>query len=165
LNKTIQLKPIVTGAPDTIQNMQYQWNPSTGLNCTDCLEPEFNGYADEEYTLRILHSGTCIDTASLIVRISKNEKDGFYVPTAFMPSSDQDDNRVFKAFGVNISKFKMQIYNRSGEKLFESHHISQGWDGIYKGELSRADSYYYYIAYETLDKIKHERKGDFVLMR
>lgn len=163
LNKTIQLNPILTVTPDTIQNMQYQWTPSIGLNCNDCLDPVFNGYADEEYKLSILHSGSCIDTATVRVRISNRE--GFYVPTAFMPSSDQADNKVFKAFGVNISKFYMRIYNRSGEKLFESNHISQGWDGIYKGELSRADSYYYYIAYETLDKIKHERKGDFILMR
>ena len=165
INNSIVLKPILTLDPDTIQIERYQWSPIDGLNCSDCLEPEFMGYRNQNYILKIYHSNGCLDTVSTRIELQRDSKDGFYVPTAFMPYSEREENREFRAFGNNIRKFTMRIYNRLGEKLFESDHLSKGWNGIYKGEMSRADSYYYYIQYETLENTKHERKGDFILIK
>jgi gliding motility-associated-like protein len=163
LGKSFQISPILKLNPDTIQNIRYRWVPDEGLSCADCLEPIFSGYAKQEYVLNVLYSDNCMDTASIVINVVN--RDAFYVPTAFMPASDKDENKVFRAFGNNILRFTMRIYNRIGEKMFESNDINYGWDGTYKGENARADSYYYTIQYETLDKNKFEYKGDFVLIR
>ncbi len=58
-----------------------------------------------------------------------------YVPNAFAPGSLNDEERVFKVYGVNIAteSLQLQIYNRWGNLIFNSQSISEltekGWDG------------------------------------
>ena len=60
----------------------------------------------------------------------------------------------------------MAIFNRWGEKLFESDDIDQGWDGYYKGEMSPNDAYTYLVVYKdmTSQQVK-KKKGTFALIR
>ncbi len=36
-----------------------------------------------------------------------------------------------------VSDFHMRVFNRWGELLFETTDTNQGWDGYYKGKLSK----------------------------
>ncbi len=71
-----------------------------------------------------------------------------FVPNAFSPNKD-GLNDEFKAITTSnqISSFRMYIYNRWGEQIFESSDISRGWDGEYKGQPSPAGAYVYKIDY------------------
>ncbi|MFM6983434.1 MAG: PKD domain-containing protein, partial [Chitinophagaceae bacterium] len=65
----------------------------------------------------------------------------YYLPNAFSPNGDVHNN-VYRGEGsVFAYKFKMEIFNRWGEKLWESTDINQGWDGYYQGELCMQDVY------------------------
>jgi len=65
----------------------------------------------------------------------------FYLPNAFSPNNDLF-NPEFKGIGTKfIYKFKMEIYNRWGEKVFESNDISKGWDGNYLGKPCMEGNY------------------------
>ncbi len=67
------------------------------------------------------------------------------IPNAFTPNGD-GLNDIFKPFPSDISDFKMFIFNKFGEKLFESNDINVGWDGYFKGKIMQ-DTYIYKIEF------------------
>ena len=71
-----------------------------------------------------------------------------YLPNAFSPDGD-GLNDTFKpvASADNITSFKMQIYNRWGQLLFETSDIGSGWDGSYYGNKVMGGSFVYKIEY------------------
>ncbi|MBK7667883.1 MAG: gliding motility-associated C-terminal domain-containing protein [Sphingobacteriaceae bacterium] len=68
----------------------------------------------------------CTDTILLPLKVYEDY--GIYVPNVFTPNAD-GLNDVFQAKGFGITKFQMMIYDRWGEKLFETNDIEKGWDG------------------------------------
>jgi len=85
------------------------------------------------------------------------------VPNVFTPNAEKAENRVFNAYGVHIAKFKMEIYNRWGEKVYHSDNLVKGWNGNYKGALAPIGEYTYVIEAETLDK-KYIKRVGYVLL-
>ena len=53
-------------------------------------------------------------------------------------------NDFFKPFPLQVSDYKMLIFNKYGEKVFESNDINLGWDGYFKGKIIQ-DVYVYKI--------------------
>ena len=87
------------------------------------------------------------------------------MPTAFTPDAD-GVNDVFGAKGINVSDFHMEIYNRWGEKLFESNNINDHWDGIYQGTAAQQGSYVYYVsAYDLETEEDISATGTVALLR
>ena len=59
------------------------------------------------------------------------------VPNAFNPNSSIEENRVFKVFANpddRVQNFKLYIYNRWGQMMFETEDINMGWDGTSNGQ-------------------------------
>lgn len=77
------------------------------------------------------------------------------VGTLFVPNSftaDQDGlNEGFRAEGHHIEEFHMEIWDRWGEKIWESNDISEYWTGNVNGGEHYADSetFIYFISYRT----------------
>jgi gliding motility-associated-like protein len=72
-----------------------------------------------------------------------------YVPTAFTPNSD-GTNDLFRVKGENLQEFKMLVYDRWGEKIYESSNPNDGWDGTYKGNPVQTDTYVYQVTAKNL---------------
>jgi gliding motility-associated-like protein len=72
----------------------------------------------------------------------------FFVPNAFAPHGV---NTIFLPLGAYYDKteYSLSIYNRWGEKLFETDDYTQGWDGTYQGEKCWQGVYIYLIRYKT----------------
>jgi large repetitive protein len=64
-----------------------------------------------------------------------------------------------------VKDFKMRIYDRWGELVFESTDITVGWDGYYRGELSQQDVYAVQVWVRFIDDREVERLGDLTLIR
>jgi gliding motility-associated-like protein len=86
------------------------------------------------------------------------------LPNAFTPLSG-DVNAVLKVKGFGISKMKFEIWNRWGQKLFETADQQQGWNGTYQGIVQPMDVYMYTLSVEFFDGSKVIRKGDITLIR
>ena len=56
-----------------------------------------------------------------------------YIPSAFTPNND-GINDTFGVKGEGIANFQIYVYNRWGEKVFESNDINFKWDGTYKNQ-------------------------------
>ena len=76
-----------------------------------------------------------------------------FLPNAFSPDGD-GLNDAFRAItsSDNIASFQMYIYNRWGILVFESHDITRGWDGTYKGKQAPAGTYVYRVDYAVSDQ-------------
>ena len=57
----------------------------------------------------------------------------------------------------------MLIFNKYGEKIFESDDINRGWNGIYKGKIVQ-ESYVYKISF-IKDGNKVNMTGKFILIK
>jgi gliding motility-associated-like protein len=80
----------------------------------------------------------CSDT---IIKVVVVEEDfGFFVPNAFTPNGD-DVNEVFVPMNRGVKGYSMMVFNRWGQKLFETSNPGSGWDGTFKGQPCTEDVY------------------------
>jgi gliding motility-associated-like protein len=73
-----------------------------------------------------------------------------FIPTAFTPNSD-GMNDVFRVKGENLQNFKMLVYDRWGEVIYESTNPNEGWDGSYHGNPVQNDTYVYQVSASNLN--------------
>ena len=93
-----------------------------------------------------------------------------YLPNAFSPNFDGENDyfRGFAAEDVQIVSYDLMVFDRWGNSLFETHDISEGWDGIYRNERMNTGVYVFYVKAlvatcgELVDVFK---KGDVMLVR
>lgn len=104
----------------------------------------------------------CTDTA--YADVSTLVVPALDVPNAFTPNSN-DVNSVVYVRGFGIAKMKFSIYNRWGQKVFETNSQRVGWDGRVKGVVQPMDVYAYTLEVEFFDGTKATRKGDITLIR
>jgi len=89
------------------------------------------------------------------------------IPNAFNPNSPSEMNRTFQFFSSptdNIYKFKMYIYNRWGQMVYENENISEGWDGTQNGNPCNPGVYVWVVYYEA-ESGEVTNKGSVTLIR
>lgn len=147
----------VTGA------IQYTWDPSSTLNNLFIPNPVANPVINTEYIVTGVDSNGCKgkDKITVLASLGNNT---FNLPNAFTPNGDgKNDCFGLKGFGSS-QKIYFIIYNRWGEKVFETNDINTCWNGQYKGHPVESGNYVYYITAKTNcgDIV---RKGNVILIR
>jgi len=88
-----------------------------------------------------------------------------FMPTAFTPDAD-GINDQFGAKGINVRDFHLEVFNRWGEKIFESTDINTHWDGTYQGSTAQQGSYVYNVtAYDLETNENISSAGTVALLR
>lgn len=116
-------------------------------------------------TLVVFTNKGCVDTVYGDVEV--RDVYTFYAPTAFSPDGD-GINETFNIFGhgINEENFSLAIYDRWGEVVFKSDHISEGWDGRVKGGKIAPVGVYTWIAkFKDEQRVAHEEYGKVTLIR
>jgi gliding motility-associated-like protein len=141
----------------------YSWTPSTGLSCVDCYNPVAQPYSNNnKYQLTIFYNKGCFASSTVRIKVQNNLQ--LFVPNLFSPNGDGANDK-FEVFGYGIKDFKMKIFNRWGEKVFESINQYDSWDGTYKGLMQNPDIYTYLLQVIYLDDKEATRKGTITLVR
>lgn len=145
--------------------VSYTWTPSTGLSCSDCPNPVFDGTVDTNlYVLNVVYLNGCEISTSAVVYVI-DDRLLYALPTAFSPNGD-GKNDVFKVIlNKEVSSFAMRIYNRWGEKVFESTDAKLGWDGRYKGAMQPTEVYVCYFTITKFDGEVIHQETSFSLLR
>jgi gliding motility-associated-like protein len=144
------------------------WNWSFGDSSTS-KEKNPNHLYDKPgiYFVKLitLNAGGCIDSVMKTVEV-KNEYQ-FYLPNTFSPNGNNvNDN--FTGKGDAIAEFHMEIYDRWGNKIFETTDLATGWDGRVNGstEIAQQDIYVYKIEVkDTINYTTHRYSGNVNLIR
>lgn len=118
------------------------------------------------YTLMqvVVNSSGCSDTAYSEVIIRPEFI--FWIPNAFTPAKPDGLNDIFKPKLIGVYEYSFLIFDRWGEKIFETSDPDAGWDGYYKGHLCQNDVYVYKINFrDDVRKDQHEYIGRVTLVR
>jgi PKD repeat protein len=75
------------------------------------------------------------------------------------------DNTVFHPAVINAKEFRMIIYTRWGEKIFETNDLYVGWDGYLQSGNLATEGVYFYRAWVTyVDGTEEELAGDITFL-
>jgi|GEM_PF-279802 len=87
-----------------------------------------------------------------------------YTPNAFTPDGK---NPVFLPVNIftNINGFYFVVFNRWGQKVFESNDSRTGWNGQFNGTVAAEGTYAYYVRIYGNNGEKKEKRGWVNLLR
>ena len=150
-------------SPDAV-NFKWLFGDGDSLITTSRsqVKHQYNATGTYNACLIAINSAGCADTLCQPVRaVIVALVD---VPNAFTPQRG-DVNSVVFARGFGITKIRFIIWNRWGQKVFETNDKNIGWDGKYKGAIQPMDVYAYTLDVEFFDGTKTTKKGDITLIR
>lgn len=135
----------------------YLWSTGVSADSALIVRPGI-------YWLQVTTNEGCSARADFEV-FDKNCPQNIYFPTAFSPNHD-GTNDVYrpKAFAI-IKEYRLDIYNRFGERVFFTTDISKGWDGSVKGKMQGTGTYIWQCHYQLKDQEPVFKKGTMVLVR
>jgi gliding motility-associated-like protein len=92
---------------------------------------------------------------------------GVFFPSAFTPNNDGvNDSFITPARNDFFSFYHLVIYNRWGQKIFESKDPSKGWDGKVNGVMQTADTFVWACTFTIKDNgVKDSKNGTVTLLR
>jgi len=120
-----------TGATD------YEWNFGDG-DFSNAINPTHE-YSVDEISRKFIFDVELVATSNLGCKDTFNldlpffEELIYFIPNTFTPDGNQYNESFKPQFtsGFEPLEYKLQIYNRWGELIFESNNPAYGWDGSY----------------------------------
>ena len=146
----------------TGSNGTYSWTPPTWLDCPTCSTTTSTPEETITYTVVVVDSNGC--TASDEVTIIVDFDYVIWVPNIFSPNGDGSNDVVFVR-GVGVESFNFVIYDRWGEKVFETSDLNNGWDGTFRGKKMNNAVFVYYLEATFNNGQEVTKKGDITLIR
>ncbi|MFH0864740.1 MAG: gliding motility-associated C-terminal domain-containing protein [Bacteroidota bacterium] len=140
----------------------YQWIPSTDLDNPNIPDPISSTLENISYVVFVTDTFGC--TASDTINITVDESADIFIPDIFSPNDD-GQNDILYVRGHGIKELDFVVFDRWGEKVFETTDINNGWDGTYKGDKLFTAVFAYYIKVSFYDGNNYEGKGNITLVR
>ncbi|NOT36117.1 MAG: T9SS type B sorting domain-containing protein [Saprospiraceae bacterium] len=144
----------------------YRWINPNKLSCDDCKDPIASPETSTLYKVEATDNAGCIGEATvrvIVIRPTCNEED-VYLPNIFSPNGDAN-NSVLRIRSNFIERLELYIYDRWGEKIYETKDPDFRWDGTYKGFDLRPDVYGYYFNVVCVDGQTYSEKGNLTIVR
>lgn len=144
----------------------YTWQPDPSLDATDISDPIATPTETTTYQLDIRDQNGCLNQAFITIVVFNPAclPPFIYVPNAFTPNGD-GRNDEFKVYGDPIDELELIVYDRWGEKVFETSQKDDGWDGTFRGKSLASDVYAYYVRVLCFNGEEFITKGNVTLIR
>lgn len=126
------------------------------------IDHQYNSTGQFEACLVAVNQSGCADTVCAPVEALISPR--VDVPNAFTPQG-QAPNNIISVRGFGIGRMRMMIFNRLGQKVFETNSTKLGWDGRFNGVVQPMDVYAYVLDVEFTDGTRTTKKGDITLIR
>ena len=106
------------------------------------------------------------DSVCIIVKDVFCDTEKIKIPNAFSPNGDNVNDTYFiqDEEGV-VTNFKLEIFNRLGQKVFYSTSISNKWSGTFKGEELTPQVFDFYLQLECIGGKELFHSGNITLIR
>jgi gliding motility-associated-like protein len=144
----------------------YNWIIPYNLSCTNCTDPVANPDNSILYTVEATNADGCVDRAEVVVIVirPKCNEDDIFMPNIFSPNND-GENDILSIRSNFLEKVELYIYNRWGQKVFETKDINHWWDGKFNGTDLAPDVYGYYFKVQCVDGKTYAKKGNVTLIK
>jgi gliding motility-associated-like protein len=145
--------------------INYTWSPASGLSCTDCSSPIASPSTTTVYTVTGTDASGCTGVATVTIYITQVCGD-LFVPNIFSPNDKGPTiNNTLCVMGGCIAELTYAVYNRWGEKLFETTDTAQCWDGMYKDKPVNSGAYAYKLDAVLFDGTVIKESGNLTIVR
>jgi len=142
--------------------------PYTYLWETSATTPDISGMAPGEYAVVVSDASGCFaaDTALILGATTPCEIiiPVVYIPNIFTPNGD-GSNDVLYVRGQGITAFTLSIYDRWGERVFETSELTYGWDGTFHNKHMDAGVFVWQLHVEFIDGTVKNDKGNLTMTR
>jgi gliding motility-associated-like protein len=134
-----------------------------------------------DVTLTVWTEHECRDTMTMQQAVLVEAPGSILFPNAFSPSEngptggaypcgeeathDPHENDIFHPVYKSVTTYKLEIYNRWGEKIYESNDVCIGWDGYIDGKMAPQDVYVWKITGRYKNSSVYTKVGNVTLLR
>jgi gliding motility-associated-like protein len=145
--------------------LSYSWSPTVGLNCNTCSNPIATPTSTTIYTVTGTDAAGCSGTADVTIFVEIDCND-YFIPTVFSPNDGgPTENNRLCVFGNCIAEFNYVVYDRWGEKVFETSDLSNCWDGSFRNKPLNAGVFAYKFVGTLFDGTRVMESGNVTLVR
>ena len=147
--------------------VSYEWYFEDQFFSNDTT-PSYRFYEEGEYDIKLIGYSDkgCSDTVvheNLVKVLARGE---VYVPTGFTPDNDgANDGWRPVGFGIEAEGYYLQIFNRWGQRVFETTDREEDWDGTYNGVDCEMDVYVWVLKLEFAHGEIRYDEGNVTLVR
>ena len=140
--------------------LSYNWLPASQVSNDTIRNPTSIITATSLFTVVVRDANNCTNSDTVLVQLLDDCQSEFiYIPSAFSPNGDGINDCFRVVSPPALSDFKLLIFNRWGEKLFETNNVTGCWDGTYKGVDVMGDSYVFLISFKCTSGKVISKKG------
>lgn len=157
----------VTLAGFTYTSGTFSLSPSVSFTLTGNNSLLITPTKSGEYNIYYTDQNNCkhfVKTIFIEVITNECNEGVVFLPTGFTPNEDGVNDVLYMRSNF-ITEIYFTIYDRWGEKLFESNDIKIGWDGTYKGKKLDQGVYGYYMTFKCNNGAESFKKGNITLLR
>jgi len=130
------------------ENISYSWEPAEAVS--DPNSPTTTAIVTEDiwFYVTATNRQECSAVDSVLVQVRQSDEcreNNIFLPSGFSPNGDGKNDEYLVRSSIPLESMTIMIFNRWGEKVFETSNQETGWDGNYNGKPAAADTYGYYF--------------------
>lgn len=161
------LLPTVTFTDESIDAVAWKWSfDELGISIQQNPVFTFPDTGMQRVELVVFHTSGCPDTSVQFLDVIPEVR--YFLPNAFTPNGD-GNNDGFRGNGImeGATEFNLSIFNRYGEKLFETDDPKEAWNGRKdnSGDLSPQGVYVVVVTYREPRGARRELRGFATLLK
>ncbi|MEN0004885.1 MAG: PKD domain-containing protein [Bacteroidota bacterium] len=147
-------------------NYNYTWMPPAFLNDATIANPLANINETTTFDVQIRDQNGCVNSRSVTVVVLPLicDEPNIFVPSGFTPDNDGLNDQLFVRGNI-VDQLYFVIYNRWGQKVFETRDQNVGWDGRFEEKELSSDVFGYYLQVECIGGELYSKKGNITLIR
>lgn len=157
------IAPLTVNCTDlSINATNFEWFFGNGSTST-LQNPSTIYNSNGTYTIMLIATnGSCSDTTYATIVI--NDDLSIEIPNVFTPNGD-GANDFFKIKSTGAKEISLTIFNRWGEKLYESSGVEVSWDGFNNGKKVSDGNYFYFVKAIGFNDKVIEKQGSLNLFK
>ena len=141
----------------------YIWSPDgANLDCDTCQSTSASPFETTSLLITFVDTNGCVSYDTLIVYV--NFIEGIGVPQAFSPNGDGTNDVLFVK-GLGIERLSFSIYNRYGQRVFDTQEQNIGWDGNFKNQPENPGVFVWTLEYAFMNGTSGLLSGNVTLVR
>ena len=140
----------------------YVWQLGDGTISYD-VHPTHTYANDGEYLITLIATDMngCLDSITKPIYIQAEFY--IYIPNCFIPDGNRINDQFSGSF-VGVEWVKMEIFNRWGERIFNSEELDFSWDGTYNGYKVPDGTYTWKLTYRKVKSQEECITGHVIVM-
>lgn len=147
-------------------NFDYSLWPNNSATAIDSNSWSISPDTTTIYEVEISEGNLCKrkEKVRVVVLSSDCSSKSIYIPNTFTPNGD-GKNDVLRVRANYLKNMYFAVYDRWGERVFETNDISTSWDGNFKGMPADSGVYGWYLKGTCKQLEEIELKGNVTIIR